>query len=138
MQYVYGKVLKCRKQNFCPFPKIMKNGLFTDQKRNLIFLIFLSFLYFGSIEVNFYQFWKWTKMPFPAFQDLSIDILYVKIRPFLQFLKKCILLLKKVCFLSFLTLAVGKFWSKLIKCMCNSIFYHNLTFKIHRLQRYSL
>ena len=73
-----------------------------------------------------------------TFQDLFIDILHVKIRPFLRILKKCILLLKKVRFPSFFTLAVGKIWFKLIKCMCNSIFYHNLTFKIHRFQRYSL
>ena len=86
---------------------------------------------FASIEVNFHYFQKRTKMPFSTFQDLSIDILHVKIRPFLRILKKCILLLKKVRFPSFFTLAVGKIWSKLIKCMCNSIFYHNLTFKIH-------
>ena len=139
MQYVYGKVLKCRKQNFCPFPKIIKNDLFTDQKRNMIFWTFLSFSYFClHIEVNFHYFRKQTKMPFPTFQDLSIDILHVKIRLFLRILKKCILLLKKVRFPSFFTLAVGKIWFKLIKCMCNIIFYHNLTFKIHRFQRYSL
>ena len=40
-------------------------------------------------------------MPFSTFQDLSIDILHVKIRPFLRILKKCILLLKKVRFPSF-------------------------------------
>ena len=45
MQYVYGKVLKCRKQNFCQFPKIIKNDLFTDQKRNKFFWMFLSFSY---------------------------------------------------------------------------------------------
>ena len=118
--------------------KMITNYLFTDKKQNMIFWHFCHFCTFVSIEVIFKYFWKWTKMPFPTFQDLFIDILHVKIRPFLRILKKCILLLKKVRFPSFLTLAVGKIWSKLIKCMCNSIFYHNLTFKIHRFQRYSL
>ena len=86
MQYVYGKVLECRKQNFCPFPKIMKNDLFTDQKQNMIFLTFCHFHTFAFIEVIFHYFLKWTKMLFPTFQDLFIDILHVKIRPFLRIL----------------------------------------------------
>ena len=138
MQYVFGKALKCRKRTFCPFSKIMKNDLFTGQKLNMLFWHFCHFHTFASIEVNFHYFRKQTKMPFPTFQDLSIDILHVKIRLFLRILKKCILLLKKVRFPSFFTLAVGKIWFKLIICMCNIIFYHNLTFKIQRFQRYSL
>ena len=138
MQYVYGKVLVCKKQNFSPFPKIMKNDLLETKNRIWFFWHFCHFHTFASPEVIFHYFLKWTKMLFPTFQDLSIDILHVKIRPFSRILKKCFLLLKKVLFPSFFTLAVGKIWSKLIKCMCNSIFYHNLTFKIHRFQRYSL
>ena len=39
-------------------------------------------------KVIFHYFWKWTKILLSTFQDLSIDILHVKIRPFLQILKK--------------------------------------------------
>ena len=123
---------------FLHFQKQWKMTFLETKNRIWFFWHFCHFHTFVSIEVIFHYFWKWTKMPFPTFQDLFIDILHVKIRPFLRILKKSILLLKKVRFPSFLTLAVGKIWSKLIKCMCNSIFYHNLTFKIHRFQRYSL
>ena len=95
------------------------------QKNHILFLV--------SKKVIFHYFWKWRKILFSTFQDLSIDILHVKIKPFLRILKKMV---KKVRFCSFLTHAVGKIWSKLIKCMCNNIFYHVLTFKIHRFQRY--
>ena len=115
MQYVYGKVLKCKKRNSCLFPKIMKNDLFTDQKRNMIFCHGHTF---ASFDVNFHCFQKWTKMPFPTFQDLSIDIfLHVKVRPFLRIMKKCLLSLKKVRFSSFFILVVRKILSKLIKCI---------------------
>ena len=110
MQYVFGKVLKCRKRNFCPFSKIMKNDLFTDQKLNMLFWHFCHFHTFASIELNFHYFRKRTKMLFPTFQDLSIDILHVKIRPFLRILKKCSLLLKKVRFPSFFTLVIEIIW----------------------------
>ena len=46
MQYVYGKVLKCRKQNFCPFPKKWKMTFFYIPKTEYAFLTFLSFSYF--------------------------------------------------------------------------------------------
>ena len=97
------------------------------QKNHILFLV--------SKKVIFHYFWKWRKILFSTFQDLSIDILHVKIKPFLRILKKMV---KKVRFCSFLTHAVGKIWSKLIKCMCNSIFNHNLTLKTHIFQRYSL
>ena len=123
---------------FVHFQKWLKMTFLQTKNGIWFFGRFCHFHTFASIEVNFHYFRKQTKMPFPTFQDLSIDILHVKIRLFLWILKKCILLLKKVRFTSFFTLAVGKIWSKLIKCMCNNIFYHNLTFKIHRFQRYSL
>ena len=56
-------------------------------------------------KVIFNYFWKWTKILFSTFQDLSIDILHVKIGQFLRILKKMV---KKVRFCSFLTLAVEK------------------------------
>ena len=138
MQYVYGKILKCRKQNFCPFPKIMKNYLFTDQKWNMNFFnILVIFILLSLLRSFVHYIRKWRKMPFPTFQDLSIDILHLKIRQVSRILKKMHFVAGKVRFL-FFTIAVGKIWSKVIKCMCNSIFNDNLTFKTHIFQRYSL
>ena len=90
---------------------------------------FCHFHTFASIEVNFHYFRKQTKMPFPTFQDLSIDILHVKIRLFLRILKKCILLLKKVRF-PFFTLAVGKIWFIIFLCnfMVNDSKLHEMCF----------
>ena len=109
------------------------------QTKNWIcfFWHFCHFHTFASIELNFHYFRKRTKMLFPTFQGLSIDILHAKITPFLRILKMY-LVAEKVRFPSFFSLTVGKIWSKLIKCMCNNIFYRDLTFKIHRFQRYSV
>ena len=47
-------------------------------------------------------------MQFPTFQNLSRDMLHVKIKPFLQILKKHILLMEKIHFPFTFNLAVGK------------------------------
>ena len=138
MWYVYRKVLTCRKRHFCPFLKILKFELDRAKSIQRLKMSKKAKSVFGSIKLNFQYFQKWTKMLFSKCQDLFIDISHVKNGPFLRIFQKCILELKKVRFPSFFTLAVGKIWFKLIKCMCNIIFYHNLTFKIHRFQRYSL
>ena len=138
MQYVYGKVLECRKQNFSPFAKITKNDLFTDQKQNMIFLTFLSFSYFC---LSWGQFLLFLKMDKKAISYISRPFhrhITCKNWTIIVDLEKMHIVAEKVLFPSFFTHAVGEIWSKLIKCMCNSIFYHNLTFKIHRFQRYSL
>ena len=129
------KGLEMKEMAFCPFSKIMKNDLNRDKSIKMTKMSKNHILFLVSKKVIFHYFWKWRKILFSTFQDLSIDILHVKIKPFLRILKKMV---KKVRFCSFLTHAVGKIWSKLIKCMCNNIFYHVLTFKIHRFQRYSL
>ena len=138
MWYVYRKVLTCRKQNFCPFSTLMKIDLNRGKSMKMTKMSKKHIQFLACKKVIFNYFWKWTKGPFSTFQGLSKDILHVKIGQLLRIFQKCILRLKKVRFPSFFTLAVGKIWFKLIKCMCNIIFYHNLTFKIHRFQRYSL
>ena len=138
MQYVYGKVLKCRKQNFCPFPKIMKNYLFTDQKWNMNFFnILVIFILLSLLRSFVLYIRKWRKMPFPTFQDLSIDILHLKIRQVSRILKKMHLSLEK-CIFSFLQLRLEKFDLKWSNVCVNSIFNDNLTFKTNIFQRYSL
>ena len=105
MQYVYGKVLKCRKRHFCPFLKIIKIDLNRSKSMQMTKISKNQIPFLVCKKAIFHYFWKWTKILFSTFQDLSIDILHVKIRPFLQILKK---MAKKVRFCSFLTLAVGK------------------------------
>ena len=95
IQYVYGKVLSISKNN-------IKWPFYRPKTEYDFFWHLCHFHTFASIEVNFHYFQKRTKMPFSTFQDLSIDILHVKIRPFLRILKKCILLLKKCVFPPFL------------------------------------
>ena len=91
---------------FCPFLKIMKNDLRRgksmkltkmSKKNHILFLV--------CKKVIFHYFWKWKKILISTFQDLSMDILHVKIGQFLRILKKMV---KKVRFWSFLTLAVEK------------------------------
>ena len=105
MQYVYGKVLKCRKQHFCPFSKIMKIELNRGKSMKMTKTSKNHIQFLVCKKVIFNYFWKWTKILFSTFQDLSIDILHVKIGQFLRILKKMV---KKVRFCSFLTLAVEK------------------------------
>ena len=114
---------------------------FLETKNHFCFVCnFFPFLQFCNVKVNFQYFSYLIKILNPTCQDLSIDILQVKIWRFLRVWPKNVYnSSKKVCF-SFL----GHFrWKKFnqtlfIESSWNIIFYHNLSFKIHNLLKYSL
>ena len=90
------------------FPKIIKNDIFTEKKHNITFLLFSYVcLYWDPFSLVLTM----DKMPFPTFQDLSVVILYVKTRQFLQIWKNAFCCWKKCVF----SLLYPYGWKNLIK-----------------------
>ena len=127
MWYVFWKVFSWRKQHNNHFCKILKIGLFRDQKPFLLFFNFFLFLKFCTVKVNFQYFSYLIKILNPTYQDLSIDILQVKIWRFLRVWPRNVYYSsKKVCF-SFL----GHFrWKKFNQTLLNlhEILYSIITY----------
>ena len=99
MWYVFWKVFSWRKQHNNHFCKILKIGLFRDQNPFLLFLQFFPFLKFCTVKANFQYFSYLIKILNPTYQDLSIDILQVKIWRFLRvWPRNSYNSSKKVCF----------------------------------------
>ena len=127
MWYVFWKVFSWRKQHNNNFCKILKIGLFRDQKPFLLFWQFFPFLKFCPVKANFQYFSYLIKILNPTYQDLSIDILQVKIWRFLRvWPRNSYNSSKKVCF-SFL----GQFrWKKFNETLLNlhEILYSIITY----------
>ena len=127
MWYVFWKVFSWRKQHNNHFCKILKIGLFRDQKPFLLFLQFFLILKFCTVKANFQYFSYLIKILNPTYQDLSIDILQVKIWRFLRvWPRNSYNSSKKVCF-SFL----GHFrWKKFNQTLLNlhEILYSIITY----------
>ena len=127
MWYVFWKVFSWRKQHNNHFCKILKIGLFRDQKPFLHFCNFFLFLKFCTVKANFQYFSYLIKILNPTYQDLSIDILQVKIWRFLRvWPRNSYNSSKKVCF-SFL----GHFrWKKFNQTLLNlhEILYSIITY----------
>ena len=127
MWYVFWKVFSWRKQHNNHFCKILKIGIFRDQKPFLLILQFFPFLKFCTVKANFQYFSYLIKTLNPTYQDLSIDILQVKIWRFLRvWPRNPYNSSKKVCF-SFL----GHFqWKKFNQTLLNlhEILYSIITY----------
>ena len=127
MWYVFWKVFSWRKQHNNHFCKILKIGLFRDQKPFLLFLQFFPFFEILHCKGQFSIFFIFDKILNPTYQDLSIDILQVKIWRFLRvWPRNSYNSSKKVCF-SFL----GHFrWKKFNQTLLNlhEILYSIITY----------
>ena len=127
MWYVFWKVFSWRKQHNNHFCKILKIGLFRAQKPFLLFCNFFLILKFCTVKANFQYFSYLIKTLNPTYQDLSIDILQVKIWRFLRvWPRNPYNSSKKVCF-SFL----GHFrWKKFNQALLNlhEILYSIITY----------
>ena len=125
MWYVFWKVFSLRKQHNNHFCKILKIGLFRDHF--CFFCNFFLFLQFCTVKTNFQYFSYFIKILNPTYQDLSIDILQVKIWRFLRVWPRISYSSsKKVCF-SFL----GLFrWKKFNQTLLNlhEILYSIITY----------